>query len=88
MMGCFDDVRVPCPRCGEIYYAQSKGGPCLLDAYDLDTAPADVLSDVNRHAPFECPKCGTVFRVKLSTRAEVVAEPTAGEALRGAKEGG
>jgi hypothetical protein len=63
-MGCYDTVVVPCPKCGEEYFAQSKGGYCLLYEYPLDKAPDDVLSDVNRHAPFTCYKCRTKFEVK------------------------
>jgi hypothetical protein len=53
-MGCYNEVRVQCPICGLEQYVQSKGGECLLRAFDLGECPEDVLSDVNRHAPFEC----------------------------------
>ena len=62
-MGLFDSVMVPCPNCGEEYEAQSKGGKCMLKTYSIDEVPVDVLQDVNRHAPFVCPKCKTKFRV-------------------------
>lgn len=62
-MGVFDTVKVPCPKCGETYYAQSKSGPCELDTFDLDKAPLDVLYDVNRHAPFTCFNCNCTFEV-------------------------
>lgn len=61
-MGCFDTVLVPCPECGKLYPAQSKGGDCICLTYSLEDAPDDVLSNVNRHAPFTC-DCGTVFKV-------------------------
>jgi hypothetical protein len=64
-MGLYDTVKIPCPNCGEIYYAQSKGGECLLDVFELENAPANVLSNVNRHAPFVC-TCGTSFKVENS----------------------
>ena len=63
-MGCYDIVRVPCPKCKTIYRAQSKGGKCSLLEYSLRGAPSNVMMDVNRHAPFTCPKCGELFRVK------------------------
>ena len=66
-MGMFDSVKVPCPKCGELYEAQSKGGDCLLRTYSLDEAPADVLSDVNRHAPFRCDICECYFVVSFKT---------------------
>lgn len=64
-MGCFDSVRVPCPKCGEKVDFQTKSGPCFMLEFDLDDAPDDVLLDVNRHAPGECPKCGTKFCVGI-----------------------
>lgn len=64
-MGCYETVLVPCPKCGEEYPAQSKGGPCEMATYKLADAPADVLSDVNRHAPFNCDKCGMIFEVAV-----------------------
>lgn len=64
-MGLYDTVIVPCPRCGDEYEAQSKGGECFMGIYRLHSAPPDVLSDVNRHAPFECESCGEVFGVRL-----------------------
>jgi hypothetical protein len=67
-MGCFDTVRVPCPQCGARQEAQSKGGECSLSTFELENAPADVLSDVNRHAPFTCDGCGTLFKVLVISR--------------------
>jgi uncharacterized Zn finger protein len=64
-MGMYDSVNLNCPNCGADYEAQSKGGDCSLSCYNLNEAPADVLSDVNRHAPFECEECGCVFKVEL-----------------------
>lgn len=64
-MGCFDEVRVPCPKCGTRHHFQSKSGDCRLAAYDLETCPPEVLADVNRHAPYTCEKCGTPFSVEL-----------------------
>lgn len=69
-MGCYDEVLVPCPECGTKQPFQSKGGPCSLTTYELDKAPFDVLSDVNRHAPYECAKCGTYYRVTIQTLAQ------------------
>jgi transposase-like protein len=74
-MGVFDTVWVPCPRCGARYPAQSKGCYNSYEDYELADAPDDVLSDVNRHAPFTCEKCGTTFEVKVVTTAQVVVVP-------------
>jgi len=69
-MGCFESIGVPCPKCGEIYWAQSKSGPCMMGAYDLVDCPDDVVQDVNRHAPFRCEKCEAVFEVVLEYPAQ------------------
>lgn len=71
-MGVYDEIAVPCPTCGDPYYAQSKSGPCTLSTYQLYNAPADVLGDVNRHAPFECDRCHAVFYVALKVIATAV----------------
>lgn len=69
-MGCFDTVAISCPRCGEKQEVQSKGGSCCLTHYDcLDKAPADVLSDINRHAPFTCERCDCIFKVDVKVIA-------------------
>ena len=70
-MGCYDTIFVPCPKCGEEYEAQSKSGDCLLRHYTFgENVPEDVLSNVNRHAPFAC-DCGAKFEVDLE-KMEVV----------------
>jgi len=71
-MGMYDTVNVPCPDCGTKQGFQSKSGPCLLDTYELDKCPMDVLRDVNRHAPATCEKCGIKYCVML----QIIAEPT------------
>lgn len=58
-MGCPDSVMVPCPGCNRPLEFQSKGGDCTLTSYTLENAPADVMKDVNRHAPISCPQCST-----------------------------
>jgi len=60
----YDVVLVPCPNCGEKSDFQSKGGECRLRVYELEDAPRDVLSDVNRHAPNQCSTCGIFFEVE------------------------
>lgn len=67
-MGMFDTVMVPCPTCGKRVEFQSKGGECNLNYYDLDQAPANVLSDINRHSPYTC-ECGAMFAVRVYTIA-------------------
>lgn len=71
-MGVYDSINIPCPKCGKRQEAQSKSGDCILAIYEIENAPADVLADVNRHAPFTCDKCGAVFEIKLTVLAQSV----------------
>lgn len=71
-MGMFDSINIPCPTCGSRQDAQSKSGQCHLDVFEMETAPFEVLMDVNRHAPFTCRKCGAVFAVKVKAMATTV----------------
>jgi DNA-directed RNA polymerase subunit RPC12/RpoP len=65
-MGMYDTIMAACPRCGTKNGFQSKGGDCDLSTYELDEAPADVLSDANRH-PMLCSECGTRYRIVVKT---------------------
>lgn len=74
-MGMFDSVNVECPKCKTLLEFQSKSGDCLLDTYTLDTCPIDVLIDVNRHAPIECPNCKSKVQIDFDiqvTRKEAI----------------
>ena len=71
-MGCYDSILLPCPKCGEIYEAQSKSGACLLEIYDFKDTPTDVMENVNRHAPFTCFGCGTIFKVEFNPEIKIV----------------
>lgn len=65
-MGMYDTIMAPCPRCGTKNGFQSKGGDCDLSTYELNEAPADVLSDANRH-PVACADCGTPYKIVVKT---------------------
>lgn len=76
-MGMYDTIVVPCPTCGERTDFQTKSGECLLSVWGLEDAPANALADVNRHSPYTCEKCGTVFAVDLKIIAtSVVVQPS------------
>jgi endogenous inhibitor of DNA gyrase (YacG/DUF329 family) len=72
IMGCYDTIMVPCPKCGELYEAQSKSGDCLLRVFDFNTAPQNVMQNVNRHAPFQCNNCKTIFKVQFNPTPVIV----------------
>ena len=83
-MGSFDSVMVPCPICGTRSEFQSKSGPCLCYTYNMETAPDDVLWNVNRHAPNTCEKCGCLFQVELRfIAASVIYTPPELDAFEG-----
>lgn len=75
-MGMYDTVWVECPKCGTKEGFQSKGGDCLLGDYDLDNCPSDVMKNVNRHSPYECEKCKSLFKVDVRKRKAVLVKPT------------
>jgi len=69
-MGVFASVMVPCPFCGTRVEFQSKGAngrrnECWMG--NLEDCPADVLSDINRHAPYTCTnsECNGSFSVRI-----------------------
>lgn len=70
-MGCYDTVWVKCPKCGIENSFQSKSGECLLDDYDLENCPDDVMANVNRHSPCHC-ECGTTYEVDIVNRKAII----------------
>jgi len=78
-MDCYDTIMIFCPRCGTTHGAQSEGGRGALAIYALRDAPEDVMADVNRHAPFVCRACATVFEVDVQNRKTVQLQKTAEE---------
>ena len=73
-MGMFDTIEVPCPKCGELWPFQTKSGECVLGDYTLENAPLDARTDVNRHAPVRCLKCGAVFEVDTEKWVPVIVD--------------
>lgn len=72
-MGCFDTVRLPCPQCGKIYEAQSKGGSCGSFTYEFEYAPASVIGDISWPGDiFVCAGCKTKFQLKTKHWIEEV----------------
>jgi hypothetical protein len=77
-MGLYDVVLVPCPKCRTLTAFQTKGAmpeERAMRRFELATAPADVLSNVNRHSPHVCEVCGTSFGVDENARASIEVEP-------------
>ena len=60
-MGMFDSIIFYCPDCAEEIEAQTKSGDGLLRRYLHTLVPYEAAIDCNRHAPFECPVCCSVW---------------------------
>jgi len=67
-MGMYDSIIVKCPRCGVKHEFQSKSGKCTLGVYSLKNCPNDVLTDANRHSPYEC-KCGSFLSIDIPNKS-------------------
>lgn len=59
-MGLFDSVMVPCPKCKKHVEFQSKAWECQMNVYTLETAPAEILTDI-MNDPEYCQSCGNWF---------------------------
>lgn len=87
-MGVYDTIFVPCPKCGEKYDAQTKSGICCLKEYGFKEAKKDDSRfDVNRHAPFMCTKCDTMFFVDVKKWKSVVFKPDKKKIIENFSEG-
>ena len=70
-MGFYDSVWVNCPNCNEELEFQSKSGECNFSIYNLESAPNDVLANVNRHSSIKC-DCGKLVEVDIGKRVAVI----------------
>ena len=75
IMGMFDSVMVPCPRCGAEEAVQSKAGPCLLRTYRVCDAPSDVIVDISDDI-INCCGCGQRFMLKSCVTTKMMIVPT------------
>lgn len=75
-MGMFDSVHVRCPKCGTFLEFQSKAGPCVLKDYALDSAPVEVLADIEHDSQW-CDKCKHSVGIELKTEARLVTTASA-----------
>ncbi len=66
----FDSVFVKCPKCGSKIEFQSKTGPCELNEYTLENAPASVLGNLDLLTE-DCTKCGQVVIFKVKSIATI-----------------
>jgi len=69
-MGMFDTVIVRCAYCGGEIQVQTKAGPCMLEIYDLVSAPPQILGALDQQT-VECPECLDVGRIYVTCSAQV-----------------
>jgi ribosomal protein S27AE len=83
-MGCFDVVRLPCPRCGSEVDFQTKYGPCNLRLYRPGNVPPDVAGGVHGEGR-DCPGCGStvyaVVQLLIMSSLSPAGEPPSGDSL-------
>ena len=69
-MGCYDEILLACPHCGEAYILQSKAHHCDFSTYtDLD-APMQILDDI-KDTPYFCKNCNRGFILDVIVWAKV-----------------
>lgn len=71
-MGAFNTVTIPCPKCGREEKVQSKAGDCTMTTQSYRNADVDDMVAVAKNE-FQCPDCGTHFRLQLVLNAYVEA---------------
>ncbi len=72
-MGCFDTVNVPCHYCRVVKPIQVKSGPCTGAVYELSSAPASVLHDLD-DGHVLCHACTRTYKIMLRAVAVTEAE--------------
>jgi hypothetical protein len=70
-MGMFDSIYVRCPTCNERTELQSKAGVCELKIYTLDSAPPEILVDLDKRT-YRC-KNDHAFYLKVQIISHAVA---------------
>ena len=56
-MGLFDSVNIKCEKCGETYEHQTKVDDCVLQCYDIKTAPPMIKAELAKYGS-DCDHCG------------------------------
>jgi len=72
-MGCFDEVTIRCPACGQTIMEQTKAGDCSMSIYALEDAPAAILDDLVSESPIECPECEYPIRITMIVKPQAIA---------------
>ena len=67
----YDEILVPCPKCGETLEFQTKGGWCTLKRIELDDVTLPELADVVGDE-CKCKKCGQIVGIGIDWAYEVI----------------
>jgi len=70
-MGCFDEVTIRCPACGQIIMEQTKAGDCTMSVYALEDAPPEILADLVGET-IVCSECDYVIHFTMITKPLVI----------------
>ena len=68
-MSCYDIVKIPCPKCGELVEAQTKSGECNQKEYLGGGAPARLLAELDEEV-FKCSNCESVFEFLVTVHGK------------------
>lgn len=62
-MGMFDEVAFKCPKCGEIFFEQTKAGPYELKTFNASHIRSSIAESMGGDK-IHCTECNTGFIVK------------------------
>ena len=73
-MGCYNEIVIPCPKCGHINYFQSKGGDCSLSIYSIQDAPIEDIAYLVDDSSLFCDNCLALIKIKPTVKVELTCE--------------
>jgi hypothetical protein len=62
LMGCFNSVKIACPKCGKVNELQSKAGSCEMEVFDPRLVPPAEAVDLDG-TTCDCSHCDCSFTV-------------------------
>lgn len=68
-MGCYDEVIITCPSCGEYHTEQTKWGDCMLRTYMLESAPLELVAAMKHYSDNDelyCEHCSEPIEIGVN----------------------
>ena len=65
-MGCYDTLRVRCPKCASPIDFQTKAGDCRLERYSVRNVPPNIAGALDGESG-ACDACGHVVQLHVQT---------------------